>query len=149
MSKQLKKFLFFGHKTINLKNVNKKTRTWVLSSLETWPYIKGLSAELIKLKKSGPNWKAIGPRRFWSATLHGTNWQTHRQTNPKNISHNIIIIDALIICCYDVNIHYVTVTQFGERGEQLSNLLCRRENNFLYNALVSKVWSVQPKAFYW
>ena len=74
------------------------------------------------MKKTGPNWKASGPRRFSSATLHGTNWHTHRQTSPKNISHNIIIIDALIICCNDVNIHYVTVTQFGERGEQLSNL---------------------------
>jgi len=61
----------------------KKTRTWVLSCLETWPYKKGLSAELIKLKKSGPNWKAIGPIRFWSATLQGTNWPTDRQTNPR------------------------------------------------------------------
>ena len=28
---------------------------------------------------------------------------TNRQTDEsKNISHNIIIVDALIICCYDV-----------------------------------------------
>ena len=65
---------------------------------------------------------------------------TNRQIDEsKNISYNIINIDALIICCNDVNIHYVTVTQYRGNGEQLSNLLCRRENNFLYNALVSKV----------
>ena len=45
---------------------------------------------------------------------------TNRQIDEsKNISYNIIIIDALIICCNDVKIHCVLVSQFGERGEQL------------------------------
>ena len=70
------------------------------------------------------------PRRFSSAILHGTNWHTDRHTRPKNISLKIIMFDALIYCCNDVNIHNVTVTQYRGNGEQLSNLLCRRENNF-------------------
>ena len=66
------------------------------------------------------------------------NGLTNRQIDEsKNISHNIIIIDALIICCNDVKIHCVLVSQFGERGEQLSILPYRRENIFLYNAYVS------------
>ena len=45
---------------------------------------------------------------------------TNQQTAEfKNLSYNIIIIDALIICCNDVKIHCVLVPQFGERGEQL------------------------------
>ena len=63
---------------------------------------------------------------------------TNRQIDEvKNISYNIINIDALIICCNDVQIHCVLVSQFGERGEQLSILPYRRENIFLYNAYVS------------
>jgi len=107
-----------------------------LSSLEDLAIQKGLSAEIIKLKKTGPNMKTGKPRRFSSAILHGTNWHTDRHTRPKNISLKIIMFDALIYCCNDVNIHNVTVTQYRGNGEQLSNLLCRRENNFLYNALV-------------
>ena len=101
-----------------------------MSSLEDLAIQKGLSAEIIKLKKTGPNWKTGRPRRFSSATLHGTNWHTDRHTRPKNISLKIIMFDALIYCCNDVNIHNVTVTQYRGNGEQLSNLLCRRENNF-------------------
>ena len=45
---------------------------------------------------------------------------TNRQIDEvKNISYNIINIDALIICCNDVKIHCVLVSKFGERGEQL------------------------------
>ena len=68
-----------------------------MSSLEDLAIQKGLSAEIIKLKKIGPNTKTGKSRRFSSAILHGTNWHTDRHTRPKNISFKIIILDALIL----------------------------------------------------
>ena len=45
---------------------------------------------------------------------------TNRQIAEfENLSYNIIIIDAYIICCNDVKIHCVLVPQFGERVDQL------------------------------
>ena len=55
---------FCGHSTINLINVKKRLELEFCHAQKLGHTKKGLSAELIKLKKSGPNWKAIGPRRF-------------------------------------------------------------------------------------